>query len=158
MRFLLAVVLSGACFAQTPALPVLPSNWVGAGAAYAGGGQPPIAGWASYAVLVSGKAGLYSFSSYDLTVTKAKPYAVQTSVRTGMALVIRTIGPLTILGLGDAGMAQAPTSITGAFSGGGIGIYRIGKTAWTLEVAVRRLKTPINGTSNAYEVGTGRTF
>ena len=149
------ILLLGVCFAQAP---TPPSNWIGAGAAYTAGGQPPIAGWASYAVLVSGKAGLYSFSSYDLTVTKTKPYAVQTSARTGMALVIRTIGPLTILGLGDAGMAQAPTALTSAFSGGGIGVYRIGKTAWTIELAVRRLKTPINGSANAYEFGTGRTF
>ena len=148
MRVAVLVLITGVLYGQST--PALPSNWVGAGAAY------PVAGWASYATLMSSKGQVYSFSSWDATVTKTRPHVIQSSARSGLATVLRTWGPVTLLGFAEAGVAAAQTTTTGAFSGGGVGVLKIGKTAWTIEVAVRVLKTPINGQQNEYELGTGR--
>lgn len=142
--------------AQSP--PTLPQNWAGAGGAYDPTSRPQVAGWTSYATLVSEKAGLYSFTTHDITSTKNHPYTIQTSVRTGIAVVLRTIGPLVILGLGDGGMAGSGDTVGGAFSGGGVGILRLGKTTWTLVTAVRHLKTATGGSQNTYQMGVGKTF
>lgn len=136
----------------------LPNNWAGTGAAYASFARPPVSGWFSYAVLVSEKGALYSFTTHDITSSKTRPYTIQTSVRTGLATLIRRIGPIALLGFGDAGMAGAAESLGAAFSGGGIGILQIGRTNWTLEIAVRRIKTTIGASQSVYEFGAGRTW
>ena len=167
-------LLACACYAQTapPATiyqgpppmatvapaPTLPANWVGVGAGYTAGATPPVNGWASYATLVSGKGQLYSFSSYDIVAGASKPHNITTSARTGFATLLKVWGPVYVLGFGTAGVAASGTATTGAFSGGGIAVLKLGKTAWTLEGGWRVLKTPINGVQNVYEFGTGRTF
>jgi hypothetical protein len=67
-------------------------------------------------------------------------------------------GPVYVLGFGDGGIAATGANTTGAFSLGGMAVLKIAKTAWTIEVGVRKLKTPIAGNNNVYEFGTGRTF
>jgi hypothetical protein len=151
---LMCLCLAASCFAQD----ALPNNWVGAGVGFTSGAHPPVAGWASYAVKISDKGPLYSFSSYDITPSTTKPYTLQISTRTGFATVLRQWGPMNVIGFGDAGVATAVGATTGAFSGGGAAIWRIGKTAWTIEGCVRILKTAINGNNKVYEFGTGRTF
>lgn len=136
----------------------LPSNWAGAGAAYSDSIRPPVSGWFSYAMLISEKGALYSFTTHDITSSRERPYTMQTSIRTGLATLMRRIGPIAVLALGDAGMAGAGSSLGGAFSGGGIAILQIGHTHWTLELAVRRIKTTIGETQSVYEFGTGRTW
>lgn len=153
----LALVLfafAAACFAQS----ALPQNWAGVGAGLNQASRPPVAGWFSYATLISQSGQLYSFSTHDVFLSQAKPYTVQTSVRTGLATVLRTIGPLVVLGLGDAGLAAGGTSVGGAFSGGGIGVLRLGKTSWTIAAGARVLKTSTGGSQTVYELGLGRTF
>lgn len=149
--------LNGAVsLAQTA--PALPNNWAGAGAAYTNFVNPPISGWFSYAVLLSERGALYSFTTHDITSSRTKPYTIQTSIRTGLATLVRRIGPIAMLGFGDAGVAGAGESIGGAFSGGGIGILQIGRTNWTLEIAVRRIKTTIGETQSVFEFGAGRVW
>lgn len=142
--------------AQAP--PALPQAWAGAGAAYNAYAGPPVNGWASYALLISAKAQVYSFTTHDLTSSTAKPYTVQTSVRSGLATVLRTLGPIVILGFGDAGLAAAGTSAGSAFSGGGVGLIRLGKTQWTIALGGRQLKTAIGGSQTIWEMGFGRMF
>jgi hypothetical protein len=162
--------VAGAQTAAPPAASPYPSNWVGVGAGFTSGATPPINGWASYAIKISDKGPIYSFSSYDIVSGKTKPFSIQTSVRTGFATVLRQWGPVYVLGFADAGMATAATvkttagtavaatTVTGAFSGAGAVIWQIGKTHWTLEGCVRYLATPINGNSRVLEFGSGRTF
>lgn len=162
--------------AQSPATPQYPSNWVGVGAGFTSGATPPVAGWASYAIKISDKGPIYSFSSYDIVSGKTRPFSIQTSVRTGFATVLRQWGPVSLLGFGDAGMATAATTsataatptksatsvaattVTGAFSFAGAIVWQVGRTHWTIEGCARYLQTPINGNDKVYELGTGRTF
>ena len=131
------------------------TNWIGAGAGYNSAASPSVNGWASYATLLSKTQLLYSFSSYDVVPLKVNgKYTIQTSTRTGFALVVRNIGPITVLGLGDAGIAASSVKTGSAFSGGGIAVWRLGKTLWTLEAAVRRLQTSLP--QSVYEIGFGR--
>jgi hypothetical protein len=143
---------------QTPAPATLPQNWIGAGMAFNQSASPQINGWASYATLLSRSGQVYSFSTYDVTPIKvAGKYTVQTSTRTGFALVVRTLGPITILGMADAGVAASSLTTGSAFSGGGIGVWKLGKTQWTIEAGARLLKTT-SGQQTMYEGGWGRTF
>jgi hypothetical protein len=149
---LLAAAL--AAFAQTP----LPSNWIGVGVALNQQASPQINGWASYAALLSRSGGVYSFSSYDVTpIKQAGKYTIQTSTRSGFALMIRTLGPITVLGLADAGIAASSLATTAAYSGGGIALWKLGSTAWTMEIAARRIKAG-SGITTVYEAGFGRSF
>jgi hypothetical protein len=151
---ILLLATAMAAFAQTP----LPSNWIGAGIALSQETSPQINGWASYAALVSRSGGIYSFSSYDvMPVTQGGKFTIQTSTRSGFALVIRTLGPITILGFGDGGIAASSLATTGAYSGGGIAVWKLGSTAWTMEVAARRIKTGA-GPATVCETGFGRSF
>lgn len=153
MRALLFILAAAAAFAQ-PAGQKLPANWYGAGASYA---APQVAGWVSYAGLVSRPQQLYSYTTHDITrVASPGPARLQSSTRTGFAAVVRTLGPLIILGYGDGGTALAGDHGGGAFSGGGIGILRLGRTCWTIAAAVRSLKTSIGGSQTVVAVGIGR--
>ena len=156
MRFIFILSLAASCWGQV----LLPQNWAGAGAAYNSETRPAVAGWFSYAVLISQKGSLYSFTSHDVFLSSVKPYTVETSVRSGLATVVRSVGPIIVLGFGDAGFTAGGTSIGGAFSGGGIGVIRLGKTNWTLELAARVIKSSINPTGNqtVYEIGAGRVW
>ncbi len=135
-----------------------PENFAAAGGAFNQSSKPPLAGWFSYGVKISDKGMLFSFTTHDVLLSQAKPYTVQTSVRTGLATVLRTLGPIIILGLGDAGMAAGGTSVGGAFSGGGIGIIRLGKTNWAIALGGRVIKTANGGSQTVYELGFGRSF
>jgi hypothetical protein len=161
MKLLFVFSLSFAVFAQPPtSAPVLPSLWMGAGAAFNSAATPQVNGWFSYAQLLSQKQQIYSFSTHDITPLRvAGKLTIQDSTRTGFAIVVRQFGPLTTLGLCDAGIAAtgtaSGTSVSSAFSGGALAVYQIGKTDWTLEAGYRLLKT--TSSQNVYEFGFGRT-
>jgi hypothetical protein len=139
-----------------PALP-LPQNFAVAFVALNQYSTPQINGGASYARLISTSNALYSFTSYDVTSVKPKPFTVQTSTRTGIAAVIRQYGPLVIVGLGDAGVAAAANNLGGAFSGGGLAIYRL-KNGFAITGGMRILKTSLNDVQHIYEIGFGRSW
>lgn len=137
----------------------LPANWAGAGAAYNGYSRPQVNGWASYAKLLTEKGGgLYSFTSWDVTSARTKPFTTQTSARTGIATIVKQVGPIYVLGFGDAGMASSSDGFGGAFSGGGIGVWKIGKTSFTFVAAARVLRVSNGATQTVYEVGFGRVY
>jgi hypothetical protein len=150
-------------FGQTPAATGAPpeplaQNWIGAGMAWNQSATPQLNGWASYATLLSRSGQVYSFSTYDVTpIQVAGKYTVQTSTRTGLAVIVRTLGPITILGMADAGVSATSLTTGSAFSGGGIGVYKLGKTEWTIEAGARLLKTN-GGQQTMYEFGFGRTL
>lgn len=154
MRLISLLAICIACSGQQ-----LPSNWAGAGGSYNAASRPVVAGWFSYANLLSEKGQIYSITTHDLFLSQAKPYTVQSSVRTGIAAVVRQFGPITVLGLGDAGMAAGGSSIGGAFSGGGIGLIKLGKTNWSIALGARILQAATAGGSQTiYTIGFGRTF
>lgn len=154
MRFLILSALAiSTAWGQSNLPAALPQDWYGAGGSWNG----QAAGWASYARLLSNSGQVYSFTTWDVTRTKLKPY-VTSSARTGAAFVVRTVGPLTVLGLGDAGVATASTNTSGSFSGGGLLVVRLGKTAWTLCAGVRVVKAAATaaGSQTVIELGAGR--
>lgn len=139
----------------------LPSNWFGSGAALNQASKPPVAGWFSYAVLISSQAQLYSFTTHDIFLTDQR--IITSSVRSGIASPVRTIGScagtcLVLLGLGDAGMAAGGATVGGAFSGGGIGVLKLGRTNWTLVAGGRVLSVANGGKQTVYELGFGRAW
>lgn len=139
----------------------LPSNWAGAGAAYNSFASPKVSGWASYATLISEKGMIYSFTTHEVTSSTRHPFTIQTSIRSGLATVVRRFGPVVILGFGDAGMAGAGSSVGGSFSGGGIAIIQLGKAGrTTLSVSVRNVKSNVGlgQSQQPIEFGVGRTF
>ena len=154
MRLLTIFLLACSAWGQaTPSTP--PANWYGAGGSWNG----QAAGWASYAHLLSSSQQIYSFTTWDITRTKANPY-VTSSARTGLAMVFRTIGPVTILGLTTAGVATSSTSTSGSFSGGGLGVIKIANTSWTVLLGARVDKSSATqtGSQMVYEIGMGRTW
>lgn len=149
MKLVLFGIMTCSLFAQKP----LPQNWVGSGVGYNPGGAPKTTGWVSMALLLSQTGQLYSYSSYDMVPVKGS--VPTTSARTGFATVIRNIGPVWIFGFGTAGMAQN-TSLTSAFSGGGIGVWQL-KSGLTVELGARVLKAgSVNQT--IYEFGLGKSW
>jgi len=136
----------------------LATNWIGAGGGYSALSAPPASGWLAMANLVSAPAQLYAFTCHNVTSSKTKPYTIQTTETTGLATVIRTFGPVAILGFGQSGVAASGTSVGGAFSGGGVGVIRLGKTNWTLVLSVEHLKTSIGGTQDLWKFGAGRAW
>lgn len=134
----------------------LPSEGIALGAAYAPGGTPNIAGWVSQWNRIS--SGFYNYNSFDITSLKQNPYTTQNSARAGIAYFIKSIGPVQVFGLGDAGIATAAnskgTSVGSAFSGGGGGVLPLGKSQdYGLIFCVRVLKTALAGSQNVYELG-----
>jgi hypothetical protein len=81
---------------------------------------------------------------------------LQTSVRTGMATPIRSIGQVQIYGLADAGTATVGTSSGSAFSGGGVALVPMGSKGWQMVLGVRVLKTAVGGSQSFLEIGLGR--
>ena len=143
-----------------PPAEIYPPNWYGAGAAWNQMASPQINGWASYAHLLTAKGPVYSFTSWDVTSAKSPDhkFTPQTSTRTGLATVIRKIGPVTVIGLVDGGMAAASSNVSGAFSGGGVGIITLGKSSWNIVVGAKFLTTPLGGKQAAYQFGFGKSY
>jgi hypothetical protein len=70
--------------------------------------------------------------------------------------VIRHYGKVSILAFGTAGMAQNSTSVTGAFSGGGMAVAQF-KSGLTFEVGARIVSSG-GKTASPIEAGFGWTF
>jgi hypothetical protein len=144
-----------------------PNVWLGAGGAYTSQSTPNVAGWMSVAKMLSQSGPVYSYTTTDYTSARSKPFTLQSSVRTGLGTVVRQWGPVSVIGLADAGTALAAkpvmgvgpstgTSVGGAFSGGGFAVWRFGKTGqFTVEAGARILKTTIGGSQVVVEFGLG---
>lgn len=153
MKFLLLLMSAVCCLAQS----TLPSNWAGIGALYNPGGGKAT-GWASYAKLVDPKSGTYFFTTEDVMPVKGPPFQLQTSVRVGVATIMKDLGPVKILGIVDGGGATVGGSSSGAASGGGIAVWQF-NSGWNLMLGLRVLKTAfVSGTPKLYEIGFGRTW
>ena len=158
----IALLYAAACCGQVPppaSTPSAPSNWIGIGAAYG----PPVTGWASYAKAISTTQGLYSFSTYDVSLSKTRQ--LQTSTRTGAGLIVRTLPigklKLNLIALGDVGAvigaATAPASGSTAalaYSGSGGVIGQWGTSKITGCLFVRRVQLS-TGLQTVYEAGIG---
>jgi len=150
MRLALLFALALSAAAQTPTQP--PKEFLAVGAS-AGAGS--YTGWGSYAHLVSADQRIYSFTTYDVSKIQVKPFLLQTSVRTGVAIYMRSIGPIELYGLGDAGVSYTSTNVGSALSGGGMAALHLGKTHWSIIVPVRVLKTAQSSSQTVYEIGIG---
>ena len=149
---LLALIAVVGLRAESP-----PVNWAGAGAAYNQYAQPQANGWVAMATLLTDKGPIYSFTEETITSAKTKPFTVQTSATTGFATLIKQYGPVSVFGFGTAGMATSVGSIGSAFAGGGVGIWKLGKTNWSLVFGAQFLKTTSNA-QTVYSFGVGRAF
>ena len=123
---LLSLLAAIACSAQSP-------YWFGAGGGSGTSGGNGL-GWAALAVPI-GTSQVYSYSAHQIQ-------GPHTSTTTGLATIIRQYkagsGTFYLLGLATAGVAQG-TATTGAFSGGGLGVWR-SKSGWTWEIGAIQSK------------------
>ena len=114
--------------------------------------SPKATGWAAMAYLVNSSAKLYSFSEIDYSL--ASDHKLQTSVRTGVATLMRSFGKIGLYGIGDAGVATTGGATGGAFSGGGVLLIPLGQKTRLL-IGVRVLKTALGDTQQYVEIGFG---
>jgi len=151
MKSLVGLLLASIAFCQSP----LPSGWAGGGVSYGVHGG----GWVSTAFLVNSKTETYSFTTFEETLSKTKPYLIISSVRSGACTVMKSLGNFSLLGCLDVGSATSGTNAGLAYSGTGVGVYKIGKTNWTILVPVRYVKTAAPAaTSTILELGIGRSW
>jgi hypothetical protein len=106
----------------------------------------------SLVIAVNKANAIYSYSSYDVQPVAGK--IPMTSARTGVATILKQIGPVYVLGLATAGGAATSTATTGSFAGGGAVVYRYKTSPWTgiFEVQV------VSNTGRTIRLGIGRTF
>lgn len=108
--------------------------------------------WGSYGKDVG--AGFFSLTTVDVTPLDTKQFRFQTSVRTGVAYLLKQVGSFSLIGLGDLGAATTSTAVGSAFSGGGCGAYDTG-VRWrhlNIVTCARLLKTT-NDKTVVLEIG-----
>jgi hypothetical protein len=114
----------------------LPTNYVGIGAGYNGGTIPNLNVTASFATLITKSAGLYSFTSGDYYSARTKPYGVTSSLRTGIAMVLRNWQRFTILEMFNAGAAGVSAGgIAPSLGIGAIGALKL-PGGWALAIDI----------------------
>ena len=127
------LALCGQSAPPSPAPPVSlpPAKWAGCGATFA---NPGWLGWCALAMPVVASQGVYSWTMYQLVPVNRHPPTVSTT--TGPGIILRSFkgsrGTLDLLGIGAAGVAVTSSATTGAFSGGGVALWKA-KSGWTFE-------------------------
>lgn len=150
------MLLAGLCCAQQVAPP---DSFVAAGGSYNAFSRPVAAGWFTYGKLIDTGSATYLFTTEDVTSSRERPYTAQTSVRMGVATLLKKVGPLQFYGVVDGGGATAGTDSGGAASGGSFAVLQFGKKTWGAIVGFRILKTSIApGTPKLYEAGFFKSF
>ena len=141
-----------------------PQNWGGAGASYNQAATPQVSGWGAFATLLSNSGPIYSFTEYQITSAKTKPWTAQTSTTTGIATPLKVLLPskdgtwtISVFGMATGGLATSQSTVSGAFAGGGVGIIRVGKTNWDIVLGAQFLSTAANK-QTVYSFGIGRSF
>jgi hypothetical protein len=138
----------------TPALP----NWIGLGGGYSSADSPHMGGWAAMALPVSQSQSVYSYTVYEAIPVRGRVPTISTT--TGMATILRTLtvnrGTLYVLGLVTAGTAVTATAVTGAFSGGGLGVFKF-RNGFTIEAGATAEKAG-TGTRPSFKLGGGWTW
>lgn len=143
-----------------PDQPVLPSNWYGVSLSYDSALSPKVGGGATEASLISQSAQIYTYSTYVTRPVKVDgKWAFQSIPQSGLALILKHFGPFYLIGFGNIGVATAAASASLATSGGGIVLWKIGSTKWTVFGGYHALSTGAQGgTEKVPEVGLGRVF
>jgi hypothetical protein len=129
---LLSSVFCLLCHAQ-------PANYVGLGAGYNGGTTPNLNVTASYATLISKSGSLYSFTSGDYYSARTRPFSVSSSLRTGVAMVVRGWSHFTLLEMFNAGAAGGAGGVMPSLGAGAIGVLTL-KNGIALAVDVHEAK------------------
>jgi hypothetical protein len=152
--FILAFALSAQSTVPVTTTTALPNNWVGAWASWDG----RFGGGASYATLISGKGQVYSFTSYMQTVAPTKPFKLLNSTETGLAMLMRQMGPISLFAFAQGGQTNNGTTVSASFSGGGLVTIRLGKTNWDIAAAIQPSTSGVTGQMRAYKLGLGRIW
>lgn len=155
MKTILLFLIAGSGLAQTPASS-LPAVFTAAGISYNSQGSPKAGGWLSLAIrLTANGGGTYSYSTTDF-IPKGK--LLQSSVRTGVAQVIRQWKHFTTLGLLDGGIASTGTNTGAAGTVGGVLVWQKPQNNWGVVGCMRKLVTTTGASQTVIEVGVGYTF
>jgi hypothetical protein len=101
------------------------SNYVGIGAGFNGGTTPNLNVTATFATLITKSGGLYSFTSGDYYSARTRPFSVTSSLRTGVALVLRSWSRFTLLEMFNAGATGGAGGVAPSLGVGAIGMVRL---------------------------------
>jgi hypothetical protein len=121
-----------------------PSNYMGVGAGYNGGSAPNLNVTATYATLIGKSNNLYSFTSADYFTARTRPFSVTSSVRTGIAMAIRSWSHFTLLEMFNAGAADGPSGVMPSLGTGAIGMVTL-KGGLAVAVDIHEAKAVGNG-------------
>jgi hypothetical protein len=136
LSFLFCLLSSLCCQAQPSNQP---SNYAGIGAGYNGGTTPNLNVTASFATLITRSGEFYSFTSGDYYSARTRPFSVNSSLRTGIAMVVRTWSHFTIMEMFNAGAAGGSGGIVPSLGVGAIGVLRL-KSGFALAVDVHEAR------------------
>jgi len=135
-----------------------PNNWYGAGGASGGASA---SGWAAYATLLNKTAELWQFNMQTGYITKSfgrTQIVATTSI--GIAVKVRTIGPLGIFGFGTGGLASRGSNAGNVFPYGGFADLKVGATLWHFDAGYMQIPSSLGGvtTQKVVMFGVGRSF
>lgn len=158
MRIALALLIFAIpAFAQTA--PDTPQYFTAVGAGFNQAPLPQVNGWVSIGVKVANNT--YSYTTTEYT-------RVNSTVRTGVAQVVFQKDGLTLMALGDGGVATGGSGLATSFSFGGVVAYDISK--YILKIpnthvmfSARPIKTNTpeeagGGFHTAFQFGFAKTF
>jgi hypothetical protein len=156
----LLLVSAAPLYSQT-AEPV--RDLVAAGASWNQYTQPQVSGNLMYAHQVSG--GTFSFSLVDITAktvtdvgSDGKPvtrFATMTSVSTGLAQYLKSIGPARIYVVSTVGVSAGGESVGGTWTAGGAAVIPIGSKGWCLMPNLRVLKSTVSEFQGIFGIAIG---
>jgi hypothetical protein len=159
---LLVVAVTARCQTPTPT-PVptpapantLPSQLVFGAASYTDQPGEKWAGTLSYASRVSTTAQAYSYTSWDIGITRVAGKATfSNSTRTGGAVLLRQFGNVYIFALGTAGITTVNAAVSASGSFGALFAYK--QTSWKFFPWADIQKSNTTGTTG--RIGAGYTW
>ena len=132
--------------AQAPPL----NNFAAAGVSWQPGGTPAVAGTGLYARLLPTDSGTYAFSVVDAVPTSFRPFAVATSVSTGLAQRVFRLAGADVFIPTAAGVSYSGNNTGWSWSTGGLVSVKV-KNSWRVMPCARVLKSSVSNNSG-YQV------
>lgn len=112
--------------------------------------QPAIA----FATPITSDTGLYSFTIYQPSISN---HQIVNAGCSGIAVYMRTFGPLDLYGTAAPCVAATSTATSGAGMAGAVGLLHIGKTNWRAAFGYNLIAGPV-ATSHTLQIGLGYQF
>lgn len=127
-------------------------NFIAGGIAFNQYSVPQISGALLYAQRIG--EGLYSYSLVDVVSKTVRPFVATTSITTGLAQHVRSIGKIRVYISGTGGVAAGGENLGFSWSAGGAAVVPLGG-GWKLLPGVRVIKSSITDFQGVYSLMIG---